>query len=104
MKKFYLFFIAVAAFLTTNAQNCPGPLPPFATPYITSNGCFVIVQSMQANATLRVLNAQGIDITVGSATTSATGSGSVTYNCNSSPAQVFTFITVPNNPTQTCFA
>jgi hypothetical protein len=103
MKKLYLFFIAVAALFTTKAQNCPGPLPPFATPYITSNGCFVIVQNMQANASLRVLNAQGQDITVGAATTQANGTGSVTYNCNSSPAQVFTFVIV-GPETQTCFA
>jgi len=104
MKKIYLFFIAVAAiFSTTNAQNCPGPNPAFATPYITSGGCFVIVQNMMPNATLRVLNAQGQDITVGTATTSATGSGAVTYNCNSSPSQVFSFVIVNGN-TLTCFA
>src|SRR5687767_3860608 len=104
MKKFYLFFIAVAAICTTTkAQNCPGPNPAFATPYITTSACFVIVQNMIPNASLRVLNAQGQDITVGTATTSAGGTGSVTYNCNSSPAQVFTFVVV-NNVVQTCFA
>lgn len=102
MKKFYLFFIAVAAVLTTSAQ-CPGHLPPFATPYITSGGCFIIVQNMQANAPLRVVNSQGVDITIGSATTTSTGQGSVSYNCGSSPAQVFTFITT-GPTTQTCFA
>lgn len=103
MKKLYLFFIAVAAIFTTKAQNCPGPNPPFATPYITSGGCFIIVQNMQHNAELRVLNSQGTDITVGSAFTSSTGSGAVTYNCNSSPSQVFTFVIV-GSQTQTCFA
>jgi hypothetical protein len=104
MKKFYLFFIAVAAILTTTkAQNCPGPNPAFATPYITTSGCFVIVQNTIPNASIRVLNAQGQDITVGSATTSAAGSGSVTYNCNSSPAQVFAFVFV-NGQAQTCLA
>jgi hypothetical protein len=104
MKKLYLFFIAVAAILsTTKAQNCPGPNPAFATPYITTSGCFVIVQNMIPNATLRVLNAQGQDITVGSASTTGTGSGSVSYNCNSSPAQVFSFVIV-NGVAQTCFA
>lgn len=104
MKKFYLFFIAVTAILTTTkAQNCPGPNPAFATPYITTSGCFVIVQNTIPNASLRVLNAQGQDITVASATSTAAGSGSVTYNCNSSPAQVFAFVIV-GGVTQTCFA
>jgi hypothetical protein len=104
MKKLYLLGLAVTAFLTTtNAQNCPGPNPAFATPYITTGGCFVIVQNMMPNATLRVLNAQGQDITVGSASTGANGSGAVTYNCNSSPSQVFSFAIV-GGITQTCFA
>lgn len=98
MKKFYLVtMVGVTLYTTSNAQ-CPGPNPAFATPVISSN-CRVLVQNMNPNSPLIVLNAIGENITLGTPTTNATGSGSAFYNCNSSPSLVGSL-----GPNGTCLA
>jgi hypothetical protein len=79
MKKLYLLFMAVTAFITTTTAQCPNPNGK-ALPFNYPTECYVYVTMTLPNADINVYNGvTRINTTDGQ--TDALGAGMVFYNC-----------------------